>query len=98
MQNHGLLESFQGSLNASRYQPKLDYGTDQPPFDARDRGVSPARASVVLKRPRMAVQHKARELGKPFVDSRQVQAMRLARETQARQAILATNRPCQTLD
>jgi hypothetical protein len=31
-----------------------------------DRGVSPARASVVLKRPRLAVQNKARELGRPF--------------------------------
>jgi len=28
-----------------------------------DRGVSPARASVVLKRPRLAVQNKAIELG-----------------------------------
>jgi GcrA cell cycle regulator len=63
-----------------------------------DRGVSPARASVVLKRPRLAVQHKARELGKPFLDSRQARAMRLAREAQARQAILATNRPYQALD
>jgi hypothetical protein len=52
-----------------------------------DRGVSPARASVVLKRPRLAVQNKARELGKPFADSRLVRAMRLAREAQPRKAV-----------
>jgi hypothetical protein len=52
-----------------------------------DRGVSPARASVVLKRPRLAVQNKARELGRPFADSRQVRAMRLTKEADARRAI-----------
>ena len=52
-----------------------------------DRGVSPARASVVLKRPRLAVQNKARELGTPFADSRQVRAMRLTKEADARRAI-----------
>src|SRR5215203_4807017 len=52
-----------------------------------DWGVSSARASVVLKRPRLAVQNKARELGKPFAGSRQVRAMRLTRETEARKAI-----------
>src|SRR4030081_1617992 len=45
-----------------------------------DRGVSPARASVVLKRPKLAVQNKARQLGKPFPDVRDVRAARLARE------------------
>ncbi|KRR27651.1 hypothetical protein CQ13_04535 [Bradyrhizobium retamae] len=49
-----------------------------------DSGVSAVRASVVLKRPRLAVQNKARELGRPFADSRQVRAMRLAREADAR--------------
>jgi hypothetical protein len=52
-----------------------------------DRGVSPARASVVLKRPRLAVQNKARELGKPFADFRKVRAMRLTKEAQARKII-----------
>ena len=52
-----------------------------------DRGVSPARASVVLKRPRLAVQNKARELGRPFAGARQVRAMRLTKEADARKAI-----------
>ena len=52
-----------------------------------DRGVSSARASVVLKRPRLAVQNKARELGKPFADFRKVRAMRLTKEAQARKII-----------
>jgi hypothetical protein len=52
-----------------------------------DRGVSPARASVVLKRPRLAVQTKAREVGRPFTDSRQIRANRLAREASERKAI-----------
>jgi hypothetical protein len=51
-----------------------------------DRGVSPARASVVLKRRRLAVQNKARELGRPFAGSRQVRAMRLTKEADARKA------------
>jgi hypothetical protein len=51
------------------------------------RGVSPARASVVLKRPRLAVQHKARALGRPFADSRQLGTMRLTKEYQARKAV-----------
>jgi hypothetical protein len=42
--------------------------------------VSPARASVVLRRPKLAVQNKARQLGKPFRDVREVKAARLARE------------------
>jgi hypothetical protein len=52
-----------------------------------ERGVSPARASVVLSRPRLAVQTKARALGKPFADSRLLRASRLAREASARKAI-----------
>ena len=52
-----------------------------------ERGISPARASVVLKRPRLAVQNKARELGRPFAASRQVRAMRLTNEADARKAI-----------
>jgi hypothetical protein len=45
-----------------------------------NKGVSPARASVVLKRPKQAVQNKAREIGTPFPDSRLVKAARQARE------------------
>lgn len=51
-----------------------------------DRGVSPARASVVLKRPRLAVQNKARELGRPFPASGKMRAIRLKREAEARKA------------
>ena len=43
-------------------------------------GASAARASVVLKRPKLAVQNKARQLGRPFPDVRNVKAARLARE------------------
>jgi hypothetical protein len=50
-------------------------------------GASSARASVVLKRPRLAVQNKARQLGRPFADSRKVRALRLAREVSEREAI-----------
>jgi hypothetical protein len=52
-----------------------------------DKGTSPARASVVLKRPLLAVQSKARELGRPFADSRKIRAARLAREANERQAL-----------
>lgn len=52
-----------------------------------DNGTSPARASVVLKRPLLAVQSKARELGRPFADSRKIRAARLAREASVRQAL-----------
>jgi hypothetical protein len=52
-----------------------------------ERGVSPARASVVLSRPRLAVQSKARALGKPFTDSRLVKASRLAREASEQKAV-----------
>ena len=51
-----------------------------------DGGVSPARASVMLKRSRLAVQSKARELGTPFGDFRQVRA-RLVRKASERKAI-----------
>jgi len=51
------------------------------------KGASPARASVVLGRPKLAVQNKARQLGKPFRDIRQVKAARLAREASELQAI-----------
>ena len=51
-----------------------------------DRGLSPARASVVLKRPRLAVQNKARELGRPFPGSVKMRAIRLKREAEARKA------------
>jgi hypothetical protein len=43
-------------------------------------GVSPVRASVILNRPKQAVQNKARQLGKPFRDVREVKAARLAKE------------------
>ncbi len=60
-----------------------------------DSGVSPARASVALKRPRLAVQNKARQLGRPFSDSRRVRAMRLAREASEREAIEQSDRRSQ---
>jgi len=50
-------------------------------------GASPARASVVLKRPMLAVRSKARALGRPFPDSRQVRATRLSREASELKAI-----------
>jgi hypothetical protein len=50
-------------------------------------GVSPARASVVLRRPKLAVQNKARQLGRPFPDVREVKAARLAREAGELKAI-----------
>lgn len=56
-------------------------------FELIDKGVSAARASVALKRPKLAVQNKARQLGKPFQDVRDVKAARLAREAGARAAI-----------
>jgi hypothetical protein len=58
-----------------------------------ERGVSPVRASVVLKRPRLAVQNKARELGRPFAGSRQMRAIRLTREAHARKAIETAETP-----
>ena len=51
-----------------------------------EKGASPVRASVVLKRPRLAVQTKARQLGHPFKDVRDVKAARLAREAEALEA------------
>jgi len=50
-------------------------------------GASAARASVVLKRPKLAVQNKARQLGRPFPDVRNVKAARLAREALEREMI-----------
>jgi len=52
-----------------------------------NKGVSPARASVVLKRPKQAVQNKAREIGTPFPDSRLVKAARQARELSSLDAL-----------
>jgi hypothetical protein len=49
-------------------------------FSLIERGASPARASVALRRPKLAVQNKARQLGKAFQDVRKVKAARLARE------------------
>jgi hypothetical protein len=57
-----------------------------------DKGVSPLRASVVLKRPKLAVQNKARQLGRPFADVREVKAARLAREAVELEAIGRSNR------
>jgi hypothetical protein len=51
-----------------------------------EKGASPLRASVVLKRPKLAVQTKARQLGRPFRDVRDVKAARLARESNALEA------------
>jgi hypothetical protein len=47
-----------------------------------ERGASPARASAALGRPKLAVQNKARQLGRPFQDVRTVRAARLAREAE----------------
>jgi hypothetical protein len=57
-----------------------------------ENGVSPARASVALKRPKLAVQNKARQLGRPFPDVRDVKAARLAREAEELQAISPQDR------
>jgi hypothetical protein len=51
------------------------------------KGVSPARASVVLKRPQLAVQNKARQLGRPFPDVRDTRAAWRARELEQVEAI-----------
>jgi hypothetical protein len=51
------------------------------------KGVSPARASVILKRRQVAVQTKARQLGKSFPDIRDVRAAPLARELEEVRAI-----------
>jgi hypothetical protein len=56
-------------------------------FTLIQKGISPARASVALKRPRLAVQNKARELGRPFPDVRNVRAARLAREADELESI-----------
>jgi hypothetical protein len=52
-----------------------------------DRGVSAVRASVVLRRPKLAVQNKARQLGRPFPDVRDVKTARLVREVVERESI-----------
>jgi hypothetical protein len=44
---------------------------------------------VVLKRPRLAVQSKARAIGKPFADSRVIRMARLAKEAEERRTIEA---------
>jgi hypothetical protein len=51
------------------------------------KGVSSARASVILKRPQSAVQNKARQLGTPFPDLREAKAARLARELNEMESI-----------
>lgn len=56
-------------------------------FALIDKGVSPVRASVALRRPKLAVQNKARQLGKPFPDVREVRAARLEREARELKAI-----------
>jgi hypothetical protein len=56
-------------------------------FSLIEKGASPARASVVLRRPKLAIQNKARQLGKPFEHVRSVKAARLEREAAALQAL-----------
>jgi hypothetical protein len=56
-------------------------------IDLVQKGVSPARASVALRRPKLAVQNKARQLGKPFPDAREVKAARLAKEASELESI-----------
>ena len=46
-------------------------------------GVSPSRASVVLKRTRQSVQNKARDIGSPFPRQQTLRAQRRAREAEA---------------
>src|ERR1700704_1070724 len=55
-------------------------------FELIEKGASPARASVALRRPKLAVQNKARQLGRPFQDVRDVKAARLARGVSELQA------------
>ena len=57
-----------------------------------DKGASPIRAAVALKRPKLAVQTKARQLGRPFPDVREVKAARLAREALELEAIAHSSR------
>jgi hypothetical protein len=57
-----------------------------------DRGASAARASVVLKRPTLAVQNKARQLGRPFPDLRKVRAAALAKEAHAKSTATTPNK------
>jgi hypothetical protein len=52
-----------------------------------EKGASSARVSAALGRPKLAVQNKARQLGRPFQDVRAVKAARLAREVEALEAI-----------
>lgn len=52
-----------------------------------EQGASATRACVVLRRPKLAVQNKARQLGKPFQDVREVKAARLEREVSELNAI-----------
>jgi hypothetical protein len=56
-----------------------------------DQGASAARASVVLKRPTLAVQNKARQLGRPFPDLRKVRAAGLARQAREQKRAAAPN-------
>jgi hypothetical protein len=57
-----------------------------------DQGASAARASVVLKRPTLAVQNKARQLGRPFPDLRKARAADLAPEARERNTGSRTSR------
>jgi len=56
-----------------------------------DKGVSPARASVILKRPQLAVQNKARQLGRSFPGVRDVRAARRARELEQVESVKRHN-------
>src|SRR3954451_25336425 len=47
-----------------------------------EKGASPLRASAPLRRPKLAVQNKARQLRRPFQDVRTVRSARLAREAE----------------
>jgi hypothetical protein len=58
-----------------------------------EKGASSARASAALRRPKLAVQTKARQLGKPFKDVRTVKATRLAREAEVLKAIQLRGHP-----
>jgi hypothetical protein len=56
-----------------------------------DKGVSPARASVILKRRQLAVQNKARQLGRSFPGVRNVRAARRVRELEQVESIKRHN-------
>jgi hypothetical protein len=62
-------------------------------FSLIEKGASPARASVALRRPKLAIQNKARQLDRPFQDVRDVKAARLDREAAALRTLGRSDAP-----